>query len=43
MLKVSAKTGEGIDTWLRWLEERRPAPVERPSDGHQHEHDHEHH
>jgi len=42
MLKVSAKTGEGIDTWLRWLEERRPAPVERPSDGHQHEHDHEH-
>jgi len=42
MLKVSAKTGEGIDTWLRWLEERRPATVERPSDGHQHEHDHEH-
>ena len=43
MLKVSAKTGEGIDTWLRWLEERRPARVERPSEGHQHKHDHEHH
>jgi hydrogenase nickel incorporation protein HypB len=42
MLKVSAKTGEGIDAWLQWLEERRPAPVERPAKGHSHEHPHEH-
>ena len=41
MLKVSAKTGEGIDAWLRWLEERRPAAVERPKEAHAH-HDHEH-
>jgi len=37
MLKVSAKTGEGIDAWLQWLEERRPA------EGHRHEHSHGHH
>jgi hydrogenase nickel incorporation protein HypB len=46
MLKVSAKTGEGIDAWLQWLEERRPAPVEQTPDGHTHphrEHHHEHH
>ena len=41
MLKVSAKTGEGIDAWLHWLEERRPAAVERPKEAHTH-HDHEH-
>ena len=48
MLKVSAKTGEGIDVWLHWLEERRPAAVERPPEAHAHhehsdEHQHEHH
>jgi len=43
LLKVSAKTGEGIDAWLRWLEERRPGPVERPAEGHHHEHHHEQH
>jgi hydrogenase nickel incorporation protein HypB len=46
MLKVSAKTGEGIDAWLQWLEERRPAPVERTPEArahHHHEHRHEHH
>ncbi len=43
MLKVSAKTGEGIDAWLHWLEERRPAAVERPPQAHaHHEHSHEH-
>ncbi len=41
MLKVSAKTGEGIDEWLRWLEERRPEAVERPTNAHHHHH-HEH-
>jgi hydrogenase nickel incorporation protein HypB len=41
MLKVSAKTGEGIHAWLHWLEERRPAAVERPKEAHTH-HDHEH-
>jgi hydrogenase nickel incorporation protein HypB len=38
MLKVSAKTGEGIEQWLRWLEERRPEAVERPTDAHHHHH-----
>ncbi|MFW2387282.1 MAG: hydrogenase nickel incorporation protein HypB [Polyangiales bacterium] len=43
MLKVSAKTGEGIDAWLAWLEARRPDPVERPAEAHHHhEHPHEH-
>jgi hydrogenase nickel incorporation protein HypB len=43
LLKVSAKTGQGIDAWLQWLEQRRPAAVERPAHGHQHEHSHGHH
>jgi len=46
LLKVSAKTGEGIDAWLQWLEDRRPAPVEHATEGHEHhhhEHQHEHH
>ncbi len=38
LLKVSAKTGEGIDAWLEWLEARRPEAVERPTEGHHHEH-----
>jgi len=50
MLKVSAKTGEGIDAWLEWLEARRPA--RRPDaeslahhehHHHPHGHSHEHH
>jgi hydrogenase nickel incorporation protein HypB len=28
LLKASAKTGEGIDAWLEWLEARRPARYE---------------
>lgn len=45
MLKVSAKTGEGVDDWLHWLEERRPASVDRSAaaHAHPHEHPHEHH
>jgi len=44
LLKMSAKTGEGIDAWLAWLEEQRPAPVEETPEGHHgHEHHHEHH
>ncbi len=39
LLKVSAKTGEGIDAWLQWLEKLRPAPIE----ARHHEHHHEHH
>lgn len=42
MLKVSAKTGEGIGDWLAWLEARRPAPGARPAEGHPHHHDHDH-
>jgi hydrogenase nickel incorporation protein HypB len=43
MLEVSAKTGEGIDAWLQWLEKLRPAPVEQSAAGLPHEHHHEHH
>jgi hydrogenase nickel incorporation protein HypB len=46
MLQVSATTGDGIDAWLRWLEELRPAPVEQPPKAHHHHehgHPHEHH
>jgi hydrogenase nickel incorporation protein HypB len=49
LLRVSAKTGEGIDAWLEWLEARRTAPrrgsKSRDSRGHHHhthEHAHEH-
>ena len=31
MLKVSAKTGEGVDRWLQWLEELRPRCVSQHS------------
>jgi hydrogenase nickel incorporation protein HypB len=50
MLRVSAKTGEGIGAWLQWLDERRPAPVENAPEAHHHHHHgdshghhHEHH
>ena len=46
LLKVSAKTGEGIDAWLAWLEKHRPAPVEQTPEArhhHGHERHHEHH
>ncbi|MGB8329387.1 MAG: hydrogenase nickel incorporation protein HypB [Polyangiales bacterium] len=48
LLKVSAKTGEGIDAWLQWLERRRPAPIERSGHGPSHhshpdKHHHEQH
>jgi hydrogenase nickel incorporation protein HypB len=47
LLKVSARTGEGIDAWLRWLEDRRPEPTARPAEQHSHHehpggHHHEH-
>jgi hydrogenase nickel incorporation protein HypB len=41
MLKVSAQTGEGIDAWLQWLNELRPAPIEHQPEAHHH-HDHQH-
>ena len=42
MLKVSARTGEGIDQWIAWLNERRPAgPSDRTTHLHRHHH-HEH-
>ncbi|HVV82459.1 MAG TPA: hydrogenase nickel incorporation protein HypB [Kofleriaceae bacterium] len=54
MIKVSARTGEGIDEWLAWLEARRPRVAAWPrgsllhahehahGDGPPHEHEHEH-
>jgi hydrogenase nickel incorporation protein HypB len=42
LLKLSAKTGEGIDAWLQWLDERRPTPVKRSAAySHRHHHHHE--
>jgi hypothetical protein len=29
MLKVSARTGEGMEAWIAWLEERRAPMVEQ--------------
>jgi hydrogenase nickel incorporation protein HypB len=45
MLEVSAKTGEGIEAWLRWLDARRPSRPEGAAHHHHHEdgHHHEHH
>ena len=43
MLKVSAKTGAGIDDWLAWLEERRPERAQSGADHRHHGHHHEHH
>lgn len=42
MLQVSARTGEGIDEWLRWLEARRPERRARPEAHHHHHHEHGH-
>ena len=45
VIEVSARTGEGIDRWIAWLEALR-APLARPAAGaghaHAHEHDHGH-
>ncbi len=47
MLQVSAKTAEGIDAWLDWLNARRPPrPEGTVPEHHHHHHDphhHEHH
>ena len=37
---VSAKTGEGISTWLAWLEARRPARPAARARGQTHDHHH---
>jgi hydrogenase nickel incorporation protein HypB len=42
LLRVSARTGEGVDAWLAWLAERRQALAKqaRPAaQGHEHEHE----
>jgi hydrogenase nickel incorporation protein HypB len=45
VIEVSARTGEGIDAWIRWLEELR-APLARGATperrAHAHDHDHGH-
>jgi hydrogenase nickel incorporation protein HypB len=44
VIQVSAVTGEGVESWIDWLAERRaalPAPVSRTGDDH-HDHDHHH-
>jgi hydrogenase nickel incorporation protein HypB len=40
LLKVSARTGEGVEAWLSWLAARRGAL--RPASGHARHHDHSH-
>jgi hydrogenase nickel incorporation protein HypB len=36
MLRVSARTGEGVDAWLAWLAERRHAVAPQARSGHAH-------
>jgi hydrogenase nickel incorporation protein HypB len=43
LLKVSAKTGEGIDAWVKWLEERRPGRHISAHPHHEHRHGHHGH
>jgi hydrogenase nickel incorporation protein HypB len=40
LLRLSARTGDGVDAWLAWLEARRGAC--RPAAGPAHHHDHTH-
>jgi len=40
LMKVSARTGEGIGEWLGWLEKYRPDPAKRTSQAHHHTHHH---
>jgi hydrogenase nickel incorporation protein HypB len=42
VIEVSARTGEGIDAWVAWLEEQRApfAGVHRHAQGHRHPHGH---
>jgi hydrogenase nickel incorporation protein HypB len=45
VLSVSARTGEGVDGWLRWIEARRAGRAARAGavpHVHTHAHDHEH-
>ena len=39
MIRISAKTGEGVDEWLAWLEARRPSAGQRAA-AHLHRHVH---
>ncbi len=41
VLEVSARTGEGIEQWVKWLEARRPQRGKAVA--HHHEHAHHHH
>jgi hydrogenase nickel incorporation protein HypB len=44
-IEVSARTGQGIDAWVAWLEEQRAPLVadgEPPGQGHDHGHGHHH-
>ena len=43
MFEVSAKTGDGIDAWLAWLQAHRAARTARTTESHHHhEHPHDH-
>ena len=42
IIEVSARTGQGVDEWLRWLGARRPKPGVKPAAPHHHHHHHEH-
>jgi hydrogenase nickel incorporation protein HypB len=43
VFRVSAKTGEGIDRWSAWLEERRPVQTTEMAGFDPHPHSHHHH
>lgn len=42
LLEVSARTGAGIDAWLRWLKEHAPARAHAHAHHHPHAHPHGH-
>jgi hydrogenase nickel incorporation protein HypB len=42
VLEVSARTGQGLDGWIAWLEELRAPLAGAPARPHEHGHAHHH-
>jgi hydrogenase nickel incorporation protein HypB len=41
-IRLSARTGEGVDAWIRWLEERKASVPRGAGGAHVHAHEHPH-
>jgi hydrogenase nickel incorporation protein HypB len=41
-IAVSARTGEGVERWITWLQEQEAARPAANPDGHAHHHGHSH-